>query len=236
MSNATGMLVRWHARLFDLNLDIFYREDIKNRTPYALSRPKSEGKDNLDVNDDIPVATTDLDEDRNETNDIATCRVYHIRDHKNHKAGTMMTEVQVPARQEDPNWDRQPTFAEFIASQVQDPACQKYATTIDHPESKFSTDSIALLERQSTIDRQCLQTVVPKVLQSCLFYLAHNPSSAGHSGQRRSYDSMIPEYYWTHMLTTFTPRHIAADSLSGAGLRWSIKTICRCSRSPARGI
>lgn len=64
LSRATGMLAPWWLRLSEFDVNSIHWAGIKNREADTLSGLEIGGGDSTDINENIPVAVTDLDEDR----------------------------------------------------------------------------------------------------------------------------------------------------------------------------
>lgn len=63
-----------------------------------------------------------------------------------------MPKIKTLGQQEDRGLDRPWTLVRYIAPQRQDWTGEKYAATIDHPESKLNIDDNERLARQLTIE------------------------------------------------------------------------------------
>lgn len=94
LSGATSILARWRLSLSEFDFDTDHRTGGKNRATDGLSRLETQRKDIAHINDYIPVATIDLNEDKGETTKVLHYTVCHIRDQKDYKPPTMMPEVK----------------------------------------------------------------------------------------------------------------------------------------------
>lgn len=67
MADAAGILTRLGLWLSEFYFDIVHKVGTKKQASATLSRPKKRGKNNIYINNYIPVAIINLDEDKNET-------------------------------------------------------------------------------------------------------------------------------------------------------------------------
>lgn len=74
-------------RLFESSLKVVRTEGIRKQVENAWSRLKIRGEDNIDINDNIPVAIVDLDDDISDKAKVSPCTASHISDHDDRKSG-----------------------------------------------------------------------------------------------------------------------------------------------------
>lgn len=84
---------------------------------------------------------------------------------------------------------------EFIQAQSLDFECQRSAETVRKPNLTFSCDADGILLLVSAIDGT-LQRYVPAASCARIWHPCHYSLLAGYPGERQSYESMLPEFYW----------------------------------------
>lgn len=183
MADATGKLARWRLRLLEYDYEIQHRPGVKHQAADALSRVRTDGGDETELDDEVPTFECKEDEDTDGT----ICEIGRTND----STSTTQDEVEELTR---PISDE-----EFIRGQSTDDFCQEVARTVGLPGSKFDVDNAGCLIRRSDLDGS-LQKVVPKKIQSRILYQMHYPTSAGHPGSTRTYNTMRREYYWRNMM------------------------------------
>lgn len=87
--------MRWRLRLSEIYYHIDRRAGIKNEAVGALFRLETQGKNDIDIDDDNHIAIIDVDKDGNQTKRVPVYTVCHMSSHKDRKLGTMISEIQL---------------------------------------------------------------------------------------------------------------------------------------------
>lgn len=163
LAGATGLLAQWRLRFTEYDFDIFHRAGIKRKAAGVLSRRVIGSQHYTDINGDISVTVITPIHDFVEAREASSYRLCQICDSSAHEPGKMMPKVQSFFQEQDPNWDKVPRLAEFIAAQARDLICHQCTVSVGHPIPNFYVDSNGRIMRQFTVDAT-IQTVVPKSL------------------------------------------------------------------------
>lgn len=153
----------------------------KRQIADALLGMKSTGTNQKPIEDEIPV-------------------FMHHRLHPPEKGeGVGLPAVNAVETLTETGHDKRPITAhDSIHKQAKDSYCFQASSTVGLLGSTFNYDGNEFLVRTAPI-KGAVRTVVPTSLQPRLLNHSHNPTLAGHQGERHLYESMRQEDYWPHL-------------------------------------
>jgi len=172
LATASGRLLRWRLRLAEFDFDVKYKKGANHHLPDALSRLPSDGKDDGELDDEIPcflLAQTAQGVDGNQ----------------------FSGPTPPPAI----------TAEELVRAQSEDTRCRAIRADIDGGKpTRFAVDEAGrLIGRHPATDAP--QVFVPASLRDRVLALEHYPTTKGHPGVQRMYAAVKRVFYWETMLT-----------------------------------
>lgn len=159
----SGRLARWKFRLQEFYFEVIYRPVINYIAPDGLSRLNTDGHDDTDIDDKIPIlALTKVD-----TKTIETFN--------KEVPASQQASPYLYLKQDDDTISRE----RFLREKARDAYCQNYASFITKVDSNITYDTEGYLVRIAHLDG-ALQKIVPTNLRKRVLHLAHYPRLQGH--------------------------------------------------------
>lgn len=97
----------------------------------------------------------------------------------------------------DENEIKPPYLPECIEVQSVDLDCLEAVTSIGKPNSTMNYDTDGIIVSALPVDRAS-QQLVSAILRSTILRLCHYSLLVGSKGERRMYDKMRRNFYWSH--------------------------------------
>lgn len=192
----TGKVARWRFRPSELELRILYRTGIKHKSWDGLSRLRPKGEDTTPLKDEFCVLEISLVSHNSSTHSADNEHKFIKKDQDNFIA--FLTDVSVMTEDRGSPYTCIPTLHGFILEQTKDCECLVAFSAAGKPNSLFSfeTDGVSVgVSLLHNISKgQLLST-----LRCRASYLRQYCLTAGHTSERRMYDSMEKDTYWLHM-------------------------------------